>query len=131
MIAEIAPQMARPCAKFIGNTRSHQQAADVCKAQAQSTVTIAQFRNATRRELGHRDRDFEHDRPQPAGVLEHFCIEVAIRIPEGHQVERRQIARRVVQEHVFRARIRGADLTAVRACVPVVDRRMELDTGIG
>ena len=50
---------------------------------------------------------------------------------EAQQVERREVARRVVEEHVFRTRVRGADRTRLRAGVPVVDRRVELDAGIG
>ena len=50
---------------------------------------------------------------------------------EAQQVERREVARRVVEEHVFRARVRGADRARLRAGVPIVDRRVELDAGIG
>src|SRR5262245_22277387 len=58
-------------------------------------------------------------------------IEAAISLAEGHQVERGEIAGRVVEEHVFRAGIRGPDLARRGAGVPVVDRRVELDAGIG
>src|SRR6185312_10179005 len=40
-------------------------------------------------------------------------------------------ARRVVQEHVFRARIGGVDAAARRAGVPLVDSGVELHAGIG
>ena len=53
------------------------------------------------------------------------------RIAELQQVQRGQIARRVVEEHVFRARIGGADRPRCRAGVPVVDRRVVLQAGIG
>jgi hypothetical protein len=42
-------------------------------------------------------------------------------VEEGEQVQRGQVAGRVVQEHVFRARVGGADLAGRRAGVPVVD----------
>src|SRR5207248_7782574 len=65
-------------------------------------------------------------------VLVAFDVEGArLRVPEGEQIDRRQIARRVVEEHVFRARIAGADRPRRRAGVPVVHRGVELQTGIG
>ena len=58
-------------------------------------------------------------------------IEAAVLPAERHQVEGGEIARRVVEEHVFRARVRGVDPAALGAGVPVVDRRVELQAGIG
>src|SRR5215468_2897358 len=52
-------------------------------------------------------------------------------IPEGEQVQRRQIAGGVVEKHVFRARIAGANFARGRAGVPVIDRGVILQTGIG
>src|ERR1039458_8782767 len=45
---------------------------------------------------------------------------------ELQQVEAGQVASRVVQKHVLAARIRRIDSRRLRACVPVVDRRVEL-----
>ena len=45
--------------------------------------------------------------------------------------KRRQIAGRVVEEHVLRARVGRVDPPCGRAGVPVVDRRIVLDAGIG
>ncbi len=50
---------------------------------------------------------------------------------ERQQVERGEVARRVVEEHVLRARVRSPDRTRLRARVPVVDGGVELDAGIG
>src|ERR1700722_12813923 len=47
-----------------------------------------------------------------------------------HQIQRRQIACRVIKEHVLRARIRRIDPIALRAGMPGVDRRIELHAGI-
>ena len=52
-------------------------------------------------------------------------------VAEGQQVQRGEVARRVVEEHVFRARIGGADRTRGRAGVPVIDRGVILQAGIG
>src|SRR6202008_2501739 len=47
------------------------------------------------------------------------------------QVGRRQVAGGVVQEHVFRARIGGADVARRLAGVPVVHGGVEVQAGIG
>ena len=50
---------------------------------------------------------------------------------EFEEVEGGEIARRVVEEHIFRARVRRDDRTRGRAGVPVVDRRVKLQSGVG
>ena len=56
---------------------------------------------------------------------------VGIRVAhEGHQVQAREIAGRVVQEHVFGARVARVDATRLLDRVPAVDGRVVLDAGI-
>ena len=62
--------------------------------------------------------------------LERLGVELAVLAHELHQVERRQIARRVVEEHVLGARIARVDARRVRARVPLVDGRVELHARI-
>ena len=64
-------------------------------------------------------------------MLEGGDIEPALGVAELHQVERRQIAGRVVEEHVLRARIGGVDPPVIGAGVPLVDRGVVLDARIG
>ena len=66
-------------------------------------------------------------------MLKTFNVEGldAFTLAELHQVEGSQVAGGVVQEHVFAARIGGADFAARRAGVPVVDAGVELDARIG
>src|SRR5258708_26236834 len=52
-------------------------------------------------------------------------------VVERQQVGRCQIAGGVVQKHVFRARIGGADLAGGLAGVPVVHGGVEVQAGIG
>ena len=52
-------------------------------------------------------------------------------VAERQQVQRGEVAGRVVEEHVLRARVRRADRPDCRAGVPVVDGGVELDAGIG
>ena len=132
MIAESAPQIARPASESYGNARRHQQAADVGVAEAKRAVFVRELRDLLARKLRHHHRDFEHDGPQPDGVLVGGDVERAgLGIAIGQQVDRGEIAGRVVEEHVFRARIGCADLARRRAGVPVVHGGVELQARIG
>ncbi len=83
-----------------------------------------------RRIAGVIDQDFLGDEEDAAGGLEPLDVERAVVLAELHQVDARQVAGRVVEEHVLAARIAGVDAAAVRAGVPVVDRRVVLHAGI-
>ena len=77
------------------------------------------------------DQNFLSDEEQPAGRLEAgVTSKVPSSLTELHQVDARQVASRVVEEHVLAARIAGVDPTAVGAGVPVVDRRVVLHAGV-
>ena len=115
----------------IGNAGTHQQAADIGEAQAQRAELVGKPRNLLGRELCHQHRDFEDDRPQAHAMLEGGDVEPAFGATELQEVERGKIARRVVEEHIFRARVGGTDLARGRAGMPVIDRSVELDAGIG
>src|SRR3546814_13044998 len=54
-----------------------------------------------------------------------------IRAAELHQVYGCEVARGIVQEHVFRARIRGVDPSGLRTGTPAVVRGVELYDRIG
>ncbi len=57
-------------------------------------------------------------------------VEAAVLREEGAEVQRGQVAGRVIQEHVFRAGVARVDGAVFRAGVPVVDGGVELDAGI-
>ena len=121
-----------PLVAVIGNAAGHQQPADIGVAEAERAEVVGVARDLLGRELRHRHRDFEREGPQPHGVLVGRDVEHAgLRIAELQQVQRSQVARGVVEEHVFRAWIARADAARGRAGVPVVDRRVELQAGIG
>ena len=83
-----------------------------------------------RRIAGVVHQDFLRRDGDVHGVAERLDVERAVGIQILHQVERRQVAGRVVQEHVFRARIRGVDARRVLAGVPAVHRGVVLHAGI-
>ena len=72
------------------------------------------------------DQNLLGNEVQPAGGREPLGVERSIRLAELHQVDARQVAGRVVEEHVLAARVTGIDSAAVGAGVPVVDRRVVL-----
>ena len=115
----------------IGNTRDHQQTADIGKAQTESAVAIRKLRDAPGGELRHQHCNLEHDGPQPAGMFESVRVERLVRPAERGEVQGRKVASRVVEEHVLRARVGRSDGSALGAGVPVVDSGVELDAGIG
>ena len=120
-----------PSFRIIGNASRHQIAADVGEAQAQGAVFVAQFGDPVGRELGHHHRYLKGHGPQSDGVLESVYVEAFVFVGERHQVQGRQIACRVVQEHVFRTRVRRIDAAAFGARVPIVDGGVELQARIG
>ena len=95
--------------RVIGMTKRHQQTADIGVAQTQRAVAIAEFRDLLGRKLCHQYGHFQRDRPEPRGMFVGLDVKNTA-IEELQQVHRRQVAGRVVQEHVLRARIRRADL---------------------
>ena len=108
----------------------HQQTADIGIAQTQRAEFVRQLRDFLGRELRHRHRDFQRQRPQTRGMHIVFDLKFAVLV-KGQQVHRGQIAGSIVKEHVFRARVGAADRAVFGAGVPVVDRVVILDARIG
>ena len=117
--------------RIVGDAGGHQQAADIGVAEAERAVLVGKPRDLLRRELRHHHRDLEHDGPQPDGVLVAGDVERAVLVAVGQQVDRGQVAGRVVEEHVFRARVGGPDGAGGDAGVPVVHRGVEMQARIG
>ena len=58
-------------------------------------------------------------------------VEGAVVLEELHEVQRRQVARAVVEAHVLRARVGRVDPPGLGVGVPVVDRVVVLDARVG
>ena len=65
------------------------------------------------------------------GVLVGIDIEVAFFVEVLEQVDRGQVARRVVEVHVFAAWVRTINATGCMCGVPLVDGGVELQSWIG
>src|SRR5690606_18268593 len=101
-------------------------------AETERTVFVGEFGDLAGWELRHHHRHFEHDGPEANGVFVVGDVDLLRRrVLELEEVQRGEVAGRVVEEHVFRARVRRADGTGRRAGVPVVHRRVEVQARIG
>ena len=62
-------------------------------------------------------------------MAEGFDVEEAA-VDEAHQIQRGEVAGRIVQEHVFGAGVGGVDAIGVFGGVPAVDGGVELHAGV-
>jgi hypothetical protein len=124
--ADVAPRF-----RVVRNPSRHQVPADIGEAETEGAERVRQFGDPPGRKLRHHHRDFEHQRPQPHGVLECRHVERTIIALKSEQVEGGEVTRRVVEEHVLRTRIGGVDPPALRTGVPLIDGRIELKAGVG
>ena len=115
----------------IGQSKRHDEPAQIGKAEAQRPVPQRVMRHGTRRILRHGGGDIEADRPQPHRMAEPLKTDLTILLHECHEVEGSEHTGRVVHEHEFGAGVRAIDAARSRACVPAVDGGIELQSGIG
>ncbi len=87
----------------VGDAVGHQQAAEIGIPQTERAEQVAVLGNVLGRITGVVDQNFLGDEVHPASRLEPLGVERAIRQAELHQIDARQIAGRVVEEHVLRA----------------------------
>ena len=116
--------------RVVGETAAHQQRAEVGVAQSERPELVAVLLDLGRRvarvvdeDLLRGDRDLGRE---PVGL----DIELAVRLDELHEVERREVARGVVEEHVLGARVGRVDPVRVGRGVPLVDGRVVLDARV-
>ena len=108
----------------------HQQRAEVRVAKAELAERAGVLGDLVGRVRGIIDDDILRRDQNVHRVAERAHVELAALVDELHQVERREIARRVVQMHVLAARIRRVDAPAGGAGVPGVDGGVELHAGV-
>ena len=117
----------------VGQAHGHQEAADIGEAEAQRAELVGELGDRLARGTAPSSRRFrarrsragrDAHRPRRRTMLGRGVV-------EREQVGGGEVARRVVQEHVFRARIGGADVAGRLAGVPVVHGGVEVQAGIG
>ena len=114
----------------VSQTHVHQQTADVGIAKTQGAEIIGQLRNFLGWELCHHHGNFQGHGPQAGRVDIGLGVELTVLV-ELKQVHRRKVTGRVIKEHIFRTRVRAADLAVFWAGVPCVDGVVELNARIG
>ncbi len=116
--------------RVVGGAGGHEQGAQVGVAQAQLAELPAVVADGLGRVVGPAHQDLlagEHDR---AGLLEAVDVEGAV-VEELEQVDRGQVAGRVVDVHVLAARVGPVDAIGVGRGVPPVDGGVVLHARIG
>ena len=114
----------------VAEAHRHQQRAEVGVADAELAVVAGGLTDRLGREVGEADRDVHRGDDQLDGLREQRRVEGVVVLEELHQVQRRQVAGRVVQRHVLRARVGRRDPARLRVGVPVVDRVVVLQTRV-
>ena len=97
-------RVVAPAVAVVGQPARHQQRAEVGVAEAERTVRVAVLLDRLGRIARVVDQDLLRRDQRAHRRLEGLGVELAVLADELHQVERREIARRVVEEHVLRAR---------------------------
>src|SRR5579862_100331 len=115
---------------IVRDAHGHEQRAEIGIAEAERTVFVRVFLDAWGGIAGVIDQDFLGGYGDVDGVTEAFDIEHAIGTEEFQEIERGQVAGRVVEEHVFRAGIGSVDPVGGFAGVPSVDGRVVLHARI-
>ena len=117
--------------RIVGNALPHQNGAEVGISQAERSELVTLLGD---RRLGNEAINTLISSaigPQAHRVAERFQVELPLDIEKLGEVERRQVAGRIVEEHVFGTGIGGVDPAVFRARVPFVDGRIVLRAGIG
>ena len=115
----------------VGEAVRHQQRAEVGVAEAELAEAVGVLGDLLGRVAGEADDDLLGEEDDVDRVLEVLDVEAAVLAAELHQVERGEVAGRVVDVHVLAARVGGVDPARLGAGVPAVDDRVVLDAGVG
>ena len=120
-----------PTVGVVGQAGRHQQRAEVGVADAELAVGAGGLADLLGREVGEADRDVHRRDDELDRLDEPLDLEATVGAEELHQVERRQVAGRVVEVQVLGARVGRGDPAGLGAGVPVVDRVVVLQARVG
>ena len=112
--------------RVVGKAERHQQRAEVGVADAQLAELAAGLGDLLGRVVGAADQDLLRREDDLDRVHVAIDVEVAVLVEVVQQVDRRQVARRVVEVHVLAARVGAVDAAGGVSGVPLVDRGVEL-----
>ena len=115
----------------VGQALRHEQRAQVGVADAELAEGARRLPDPLGRVVGVADDDLlpgEHDRHP---CLEALHVELVVLVEERQQVHGGQIAGRVVEVHIFAARVAAVDAARHRRRVPAVDGGVVLQARVG
>ena len=115
----------------VGQAHGHEQGAEVGVAEAELTEPAAVVADGLGGVVGPADQDLLGGEDDVDRVLEGLDVELAAFGQVVQQVDRGQVAGRVVDVHVLRAGVGAVDPVGVGAGVPPVDGGVVLHAGIG
>ena len=115
----------------VGQAVGHEQGAQVGVADAQLAEEPGVLGDGLGRVVGVAHQDLLAGEEDLDRGLEAVDVEGVVVVQELHQVEAGQVAGRVVEVHVLRARVAAVDPPGVGRGVPAVDGRVELHAGVG
>ena len=114
----------------VGNALEHEECPEIGVAQAQRPIVMRVLGDTLRRIAREVHEQLLADDEHAASVPIRFYVERTVFLQELHQIQRRQVAGRIIEEHVLRAGVRGVDAVGIGRGVPIVDRRVVLNAWI-
>ena len=119
-----------PALGVVAVTGRHEQGTEVGVADPQLAVVTRRLGDRLGREVREADRDVHRRDDELGHLLERHRVERVV-VPEKlEQVQRRQVARAVVERHVLTARVGRRDPARLRVRVPGVDRVVVLQARV-
>ena len=117
--------------RVIRQAEAHEESAHVSVAEAEGPIHVRPSRNLSARELCHQHADLEGKGPDSAGIGKPFRLEMPALVQKSREVQRCEIACRVIQKRVLATGITCVDSPISGTRVPFVERRVVLDARIG
>ena len=120
-----------PGVGVVRDAEGHQEPAEVGVSETELAKRAGGRGDLRCRVVRPPDQDVLGGDEETDAVGEPVAVERSVAVGEPQEVQRREVARGVVQMEVLAARVAGVDPAGVGRGVPAVDRRVELQTGIG
>ena len=119
-----------PAVAVVWQAKRHYQRPQVGIAQTQRAIVVTVAADSVTGIAGVIDQYLLGDDHDPCRHTQAIKVDGPVIEAELHQVQARQVAGRVVEEHILAARIGRADRAALRAGVPAIDGRVILHTRV-
>ena len=132
MMAVRAPQMRQSLRRIVRDALSHEHGPQIGVPQPEGPELIALFGDRPAGERRHQDADLQGRSSRAERHGENAQVQTGrLRRKKLRQIERGEIAGRIVEKHVFRTGVRCVDPAVFRAGMPLIDGRVVLRPRIG